>query len=329
MLQRKLAGSIFLLAAIAISSAQTASSAAQPQGDFQNPNTPAAARIAPGSIPQQQPMWRPGQQMQTKPSPQVAQAQPNSVEPTTGASIAWPGATNRASQSAITNTAVARPVNTTMPGNKAPAINGGMPVPQALVGSAGRAGVDYRGGLLSVIAENAELGKLMRLIGNKTGAQIDVAPDVANELVMAHLGPASPNEVLTGLLDSSHLTYIMIGEDKVSKVMIRRRYGSAAPPVVARHRNLGFPEPGASDQANAQPEQPAQSQSGEIRPAGEMAPPAIASRSPLMPSASPQGKAEQATTPDGNIQPIESIDVRGQVGGTEAPDQPESNPPQQ
>jgi hypothetical protein len=170
----------------------------------------------------------------------------------------------------------------------------------------------------------------MRLLVTRTGAQIDVAADVANELVMAHLGPASPNEVLTALLDSSHLTYIMIGEDKVSKVVIRRRYGSVAPPVVARHRNLGFPEPVAEAQANTQPEQTAQSD--EIRPAGEMTPPAIQSRSPLMRSASPRPvQPGQSQVPDENSQasPIESVDVRGQVGGTEAPDQAESNPPQQ
>jgi hypothetical protein len=190
--------------------------------------------------------------------------------------------------------------------------------------------VDYRAGLLSVVAENAELGKLMRLIGNKTGAQIDVAADVATELVMAHLGPATPNEVLTALLDSSHLTYIMIGEDKVSKVVIRRRYGSAAPPAVARHRNLGFPEPGVDAQANAQPE--AAPQSGQILNPGEMAPPAISSRtsSPLMRGNVPPASAEgQSTEPDLNNQGTpDTVDVRGQVGGTEAPDQPEANPPQ-
>lgn len=194
-----------------------------------------------------------------------------------------------------------------------------------LMGSAGRAGVEYHAGLLSVVAENAELGKLMRLVGSRTGAQIDVATDVATELVMAHLGPASPNEVLTALLDSSHLTYIMIGEDKVTKVVIRRRYGSVPPPAVARHRNLGFPEPAAE----AQPSEPEEvAQSGQIRPAGEMAPPAIPSRSPLMRSGSPQ-PASPGQEADNGGNPVENVDVRGQVGGTEAPEQPEANPPQQ
>lgn len=355
MLQRNLAGCMFLLTAIAISSAQSSVPPVQPQGNSQNPNTQTSPQIAPGSIPQQQPMWRPGQQ---KPSPQIAQppAQTNSTaaagsarpgignqgvsapktaaaqplgaasEPTTGASISWPGGVSRtpvASQPIVANAAMMRPVNATpTPSSILPA--GSMPTAQPMPGSTGLAGVDYRGGLLSVVAENAELGKLMRIIGNRTGAQIDVGADVANELVMAHLGPGTPNEVLTALLDSSHLTYIMIGEDKVSKVVIRRRYGSAAPPVVARHHNLGFELPTAESQANAQQEEAASSD--EIKPAGEMAPP-LPSRSPALRPGSPllPGRAQAQ---DANGQP-ENVDVRGQVNGTEAPEQPESNPPQQ
>ena len=331
MLPGKFAGCMFVLAAIAVSPAQSAVPPQQPQGNSQTPNTQNSSRLAPGSVPQQQPAWRPGQQVQPKPSPRVVQPQaaPNSVEPTTGASIAWPGAANHPQvtppQTAAAAVVVARPVNATLRANAASTVvNKTMPIAQPLIGSAGRAGVEYRGGLLSVVAENAELGKLMRLVGNRTGAQIDVAADVANELVMAHLGPASPNEVLTALLDSSHLTYILIGEDKVSKVLIRRRYGSAAPPVVARHRNLGFPEPGAEAQADTQTEQAAQSD--QIKPAGEMAPPAIQSR-----SASPQTvQPGRAQVPDENNQgsPIENVDVRGQVSGTEAPEHAEPNPPQ-
>ncbi len=348
---------MFLLAAIAISSAQSSVPPVQPQG-----NSETSPRIAPGSIPQQQPMWRPGQQVQPKPSPQVAQqqAQTNStaaagnarpgvgnqavsapktpatqpqsatIEPTTGASISWPGGVNRtavvtASQPTVTNAAMMRPVNAApVPNSIVPA--GSMPTAQPMPGSTGRAGVDYRGGMLSVVAENAELGKLMRIIGTRTGAQIDVGADVANELVMAHLGPASPNEVLTALLDSSHLTYIMIGEDKVSKVVIRRRYGAAAPTVVARHHNLGFELPAAdSSQANAHEEEAAQSD--EIKPVGEMSAPPLPSRSPALRPGSPllQGRGQNQ---DANGQP-ENVDVRAEVNGTEAPEQPESNPPQQ
>ncbi len=362
---------MFLLAAIAISSAQSSVPPVQPQGNPQNPNVQTSPRIAPGSIPQQQPMWRPGQQTQAKPSPQVVQpaaqtssntaaasarpgvgnqavpapktasTQPQSAatEPTTGASIAWPGGVNRTAvvttpQPAVANAAMMRPVTAPTASGTRPTSS--MPIAQPMPGSTGLAGVDYRGGLLSVVAENAELGKLMRIIGNRTGAQIDVGADVANELVMAHLGPASPNEVLTALLDSSHLTYIMIGEDKVSKVVIRRRYGSAAPPVVARHRNLGFPEPAQGSQGQDSHEQDSQAnapqeevaQTGEIKPAGEMAPPPLPSRSPALRPGSPLLPGGRAQTQDPNGQP-ENVDVRGQVNGTEAPDQPEANPPQQ
>src|SRR6476646_5279195 len=169
MLQRKFAGCMFLLAASAISWAQSAVPSQPQQANSATPTSTGAQ--ASGALPQQQPAWRPGQPLAPKPAP--ARPQSNSVEPTTGASILWPGAANQAHvvvpQSAVTNPAMARPVNASLPSNTTrPAVNGGMPVALPLMGSAGRAGVEYHAGLLSVVAENAELGKLMRLVGSRT-----------------------------------------------------------------------------------------------------------------------------------------------------------------
>src|SRR5450432_4460279 len=75
MLQRNLTGCIVVLIVTAISSAQSTVSSGPTPVNSQNPNTQASARIAPASIPQQQPAWRQAPQVQTKPSPQVAQSQ--------------------------------------------------------------------------------------------------------------------------------------------------------------------------------------------------------------------------------------------------------------
>ena len=86
--------------------------------------------------------------------------------------------------------------------------------------------VDYRGGLLSVVAEKAELGKLINMVGSKTGASVEVAPEVAAEPVVARLGPGSPRQVLSQLLDSPHLAYIVMGSDEdgsLQRIVIRRR----------------------------------------------------------------------------------------------------------
>ncbi|HZD95364.1 MAG TPA: hypothetical protein VE133_13975, partial [Candidatus Sulfotelmatobacter sp.] len=73
------------------------------------------------------------------------------------------------------------------------------------------AGVDYAFGKLTVVADNAPLGLVLKLVAAKTGAVVDLAPELQNEPVMARLGPDSVRDVLTGLLDSPRIDYIVFG----------------------------------------------------------------------------------------------------------------------
>lgn len=99
--------------------------------------------------------------------------------------------------------------------------------PSSPAQSSGLAAVDYRQGKLSVVAEHANLGKVLELIGAKTGASIEVAPEVASESVIARLGPGSFHQVLTQLLNSPRLDYIVMGSDDdapvLQTVVVRRR----------------------------------------------------------------------------------------------------------
>lgn len=96
--------------------------------------------------------------------------------------------------------------------------------------------IDYRQGQLSLVADHAPLGKLLALVASKTGATIEVAPEMAQELVAARLGPATPNEVLSALLDGPKLEYIILGSDSpggVSKVIVRRNKNFMGQPAMA------------------------------------------------------------------------------------------------
>lgn len=95
----------------------------------------------------------------------------------------------------------------------------------------GLAAVDYRKGLLSVVSEHATLDKVLTLVGVKIGATIEVANDVGKEAVMAHLGPASPDQVLRNLLDSPTVDYIIMGGDQVNRVIVRRRQSFGRQPL--------------------------------------------------------------------------------------------------
>ncbi len=103
--------------------------------------------------------------------------------------------------------------------------------------SAGALAVDYRNGEVTVIAEKAELGKVLELLGKKIGTSIEVAPEVAKDPVVAHLGPVTPTQALAQLLDGPTLEYIVMGSDDsghvLQRVIVRRRNSFGREPLVA------------------------------------------------------------------------------------------------
>ena len=104
----------------------------------------------------------------------------------------------------------------------------------APAGHEASAAVDYSSGQLTVVADKAPLGHVLKLIAGKTGAVIDLAPELQQEPVMARLGPGSVREVLTGLLDSPHIDYIVFGSGdepgSLQRIVVRKRqsFGSVA-----------------------------------------------------------------------------------------------------
>ncbi len=127
--------------------------------------------------------------------------------------------------------------------------------------------VEFHQGLLTVMAENAELGKVLHLIGAKTGAEVEVAPELSNEPVVAHLGPGSPNEILSLMLNSPRIDFILMGSDEegvVRRLLVRRKasFGTEASahrphqqPQEAMDRHNAAVEAAANADEVAQPEQ--------------------------------------------------------------------------
>jgi hypothetical protein len=86
--------------------------------------------------------------------------------------------------------------------------------------------VEFQKGLLTVMADNAELGKVLHAIAARTGADVDVAPELSKEPVAAHLGPGSPNEVLAALLNGPRIDFIIMGSDedgRVQRLVVRKK----------------------------------------------------------------------------------------------------------
>lgn len=111
--------------------------------------------------------------------------------------------------------------------------------------SSGLFAIDYRNGKVSVVAERAELGKLLAALGKKIGASIEVAPELAREPVVARIGPTTPTQVLAQLLDGPRLEYIVMGSDEsgdgLKRVIVRQRNSFGREPLAAMK-----PQPGLS-----------------------------------------------------------------------------------
>jgi hypothetical protein len=72
--------------------------------------------------------------------------------------------------------------------------------------------VTFQNGDLTIEAHNSSLSDILRTVGEKTGARIDIPPD-ANERVIGRIGPGLAVEVLSSLLNGSEFNYVMVGSD--------------------------------------------------------------------------------------------------------------------
>jgi len=104
----------------------------------------------------------------------------------------------------------------------APAPTGTVPVPMSQL-AATPPQVSYQGGMLTIVAENSNLGDILREVHRLTGATIDV-PSNATERVVTHLGPGPARDVLADLLNGSTFNYVMLGTESdpasLSSVML-------------------------------------------------------------------------------------------------------------
>jgi len=113
------------------------------------------------------------------------------------------------------------------------------PVAMSSSSASGSAAVDYSRGQLTVVSERATLGQVLKLVAAKTGGMIDVATELQNEPVVARLGPGPVREVLTGLLDSPKIDYIIMGAgdgpSSLERIVVRTRQSFGRTAMAAVH----------------------------------------------------------------------------------------------
>jgi hypothetical protein len=73
--------------------------------------------------------------------------------------------------------------------------------------------VSYKGGQLTIIAENSELADVLSLLSLRTGAKIDFPPSAAHERIWAEAGPGPARGVVATLLSEMDLDYAIQGSE--------------------------------------------------------------------------------------------------------------------
>lgn len=92
--------------------------------------------------------------------------------------------------------------------------------------------VTYRGGQLSILAENSTLSAVLQAVAKATGARVE--GPMSAERVSVRLGPGAPREVLADLLTGSNFNYVIVGSAAnpaaVTAVTLTVRGGPPSPP---------------------------------------------------------------------------------------------------
>ena len=96
--------------------------------------------------------------------------------------------------------------------------------------------VTYRGGMLTIVSQNATLGDILTAVRKLTGAAIEAPSTTLSERIATSLGPAPPKDVLASLFNGSRFNYIILGS--------MQRPGGIDRIILTARQNGGTPTPG-------------------------------------------------------------------------------------
>src|SRR5271156_487624 len=89
--------------------------------------------------------------------------------------------------------------------------------------------VKFANGKLSIAAQNATMGDLLRALSSATGAVIDFPNEHAAERMSANIGPGTVRDVLSSLLNGSGFNYVILGSQNNPNVLRRLILTEAEP----------------------------------------------------------------------------------------------------
>ncbi|MGB9235328.1 MAG: hypothetical protein WCC04_13010 [Terriglobales bacterium] len=110
--------------------------------------------------------------------------------------------------------------------------------------------VTYQNGLLTILAQNATLGEILKQVRKLTGASIDLPANGAPERVVTEIGPGAPRDVLAALLNGTQFNYVMLGSSSdpaaIASIALTPKPGSGEAQTAANGAQPGtVPPPGS------------------------------------------------------------------------------------
>ena len=219
-----------------------------PAGQQQVPVSPYGHRFVPSANRPQ--LNQPANPAQTAVRPATPQVATPPAKPVVQSRPVLPQAVPPAIPTPVAAQPIVQPSPIQQPATQPPSVQ---PVAMSSSAPSGAAAVDYVNGQLTVVSERAMLGQVLNLVAAKTGGVVDVAPELQHEPVIAKLGPGPVREVLTDLLDSPKIDYVIMGtrdgHGGVDRIVVRTRQ-SFGRMTMAVHPVQPQPQPGAKADEN-------------------------------------------------------------------------------
>jgi hypothetical protein len=153
-----------------------------------------------------------------------------------------------------------------------------------------RAQITYTAGTLSVSANNSSLNQILRQISSDTGMKI--IGGVTDERVFGQYGPATPDQVLSALLDGTGSNMLIVHRDgdAPAELVLTPRQGGPTPPN---------PNAAAFDN-RPEPQETPSPQADQSRPApAPVVPPVTPASAPAPPNGTAPADGSQPDSPNG------------------------------
>jgi AMIN domain len=150
--------------------------------------------------------------------------------------------------------------------------------------------VSFEAGRLRLNSVKASLAEVLNEVSAKTGAEIVVPPGADLENVIIALGPGTPREVLSQLLNGSAYNFIIVGKDEDANQIERVILSSKTPGGVTYEQSAIPPVPMEAQQRGIEPAPaplPPAPQAEDVQPQGDSNPPPDTTPQPGDPQAAP------------------------------------------